>query len=867
MNNIDFVDNAKGAVLELLRVVKAPIDYSIYNEAEKKKALQTKKQAILQAKDIISGLMKMDTAHKKWAEKSIKDLISAGQESINAIFEGLGSKIDAKDDEGNTDYVQLSSAISAKGIAFNDSLQLFDLINELKQFAENSNIEIGDSDYKIGYAEMYADNLQPSLAGVQKDGVIAIDPNGTIGDKVHVYGLDIYLPYLNPIGRGKEKVYETAEEKTKQVWKRMPMPDITPLNASQYTKYIDKEYKRRRDGVWFTNNGKLEYITGAHWLFLQHLRTEADGGYFFFSKMQQKLFWFMEAVWVDDRCYGLILEKIRRGGFSHCFLAFMLCKTLMYKDKLSGMTSKTEGDAQMLFEKLTKMFASLPFYFKPVTRVERPKKALEFMAPSSRLTKEKKTQQKDSDYLNTTINYEATKADSYDGTALFIYIADEFSKWTKSMGNTLTHYDMVRKCVTKGKRITGKIFILSTIENVTGLSADDPDALAGDRFKDLFYDSDPNERDANGRTTSGLYKLFIPADEHYEGFIDKYGYMVVRDPFASSTGVRGIDGQMIRIGFDTFYRREIDALGGNLKKIMEHRRKTPRTEADGFAIAEGVCAFNQANIARQMVYNESLYPVPYRTGNFQWVGEQDSGKVEWVDNPEGRFKVSWLPSNPCHVMRRNGYWIPLNANVGAFGVDPYRVSRTVDNKGSKGAIHGFSIQNTIGAPQHNFFLEYVNRPKSKEVFFDDCIMALVYYGMPVLIENNVNNLLDELYRRNYSKFSLKRPDKAKDKLSDDERKYGGIPSSSENVIQMMSAALENFIEYHVGDGAMCFNRTLQDWLVFDDRNRTKRDASISSSLALLAVQHLIRQKPKEEEENASKPMLIKLYNNKGEYTQ
>ena len=208
----------------------------------------------------------------------------------------------------------------------------------------------------------------------------------------------------------------------------------------------------------------------------------------------------------------------------------------------------------------------------------------------------------------------------------------------------------------------------------------------------------------------------------------------------------------------------------------------------------------------------------------------------------------------------------MNANIGAFGVDPYRVSKTVDNKGSKGSIHGFSIQNTIGAPQHNFFLEYVNRPKSKEIFFDDCIMALVYYGMPVLVENNVNNLLDELYRRKYSKFSLKRPDKSKDKLSDDERKYGGIPSSSENVIQMMSAALENFIEYHVGEGAMCFNRTLQDWLVFDERNRTKRDASISSSLALLAVQRLVLHQPKEDTTD-DKPIIIKQYKNIGEYTQ
>lgn len=413
----------------------------------------------------------------------------------------------------------------------------------------------------------------------------------------------------------------------------------------------------------------------------------------------------------------------------------------------------------------------------------------------------------------------------------------------------------------------GKILILSTIENVTGMDADDPDALAGDRFKQLFEDSDPNCRDENGRTKSGLYKLFISVTEHFEGFIDRYGYCVYNDPPKSRTyGIRGIDGNMITIGVSTFMKREMEMFKGNLKKTIEYLRKTPITESDGFAIAEGSCAFNQANISQQIYYNNTRETTPYRVGNFRWIGERDSGKVEFVETSEGRFKVSWLPKSPNNVMFRDGHWIPMNANVGAFGADPYRVSKTVDNRGSKGSIHGFSVSNAIGAPNHNFFLEYINRPKSKDIFFDDCIMALVYYGMPILVENNVNNLLDELYRRKYSKFSIRRPDKAKDKLSDDERKYGGIPSSSENVIQMMSSALENFIEYHVGTTEMCFNQTLQDWLVYDERNRTKRDASISSSLALIAIQRLILNQKKEEKPSGRGNIILTQYKNNGDFS-
>ena len=143
-------------------------------------------------------------------------------------------------------------------------------------------------------------------------------------------------------------------------------------------------------------------------------------------------------------------------------------------------------------------------------------------------------------------------------------------------------------------------------------------------------------------------------------------------------------------------------------------------------------------------------------------------------------------------------------------------------------------------------MEYVCRPETKDIFHDDMIKAMVFYGMPSLIENNVNSLLEEMHRRGYRKFSLPRPDKAKDKLSYDEIKFGGIPSNSENVMQMHCSSIEYAIERYVGPmeedneyatngmGRMYFNRTLTDWLVFDIKDRTKRDASISSGLAVMA---------------------------------
>jgi hypothetical protein len=112
--------------------------------------------------------------------------------------------------------------------------------------------------------------------------------------------------------------------------------------------------------------------------------------------------------------------------------------------------------------------------------------------------------------------------------------------------------------------------------------------------------------------------------------------------------------------------------------------------------------------------------------------------------------------------------------------------------------------------------------------------------MPILAENNKPRLLYYLKRRGYRSFSINRPDKIYNKLSVAEKEIGGIPNSSEDMRQAHAAAIETYIENHVGFnndnmGDMYFDRTLNDWARFDISKRTKFDASISSGLAIMAV--------------------------------
>jgi hypothetical protein len=172
------------------------------------------------------------------------------------------------------------------------------------------------------------------------------------------------------------------------------------------------------------------------------------------------------------------------------------------------------------------------------------------------------------------------------------------------------------------------------------------------------------------------------------------------------------------------------------------------------------------------------------------------------------------------------------------------------------------------APANTFFLEYIARPQTADIFFEDVLMALVFYGMPLLAENNKPRLLYYLRRRGYRGFSMNRPDKVWNKLSISEKEVGGIPNSSEDIKQAHAAAIEMYINDHVGMndeggyGTMYFNDTLNDWARFDITKRTRYDASISSGLAVMACnRHLYRSNP--EREKTPLGLNISKYNNKG----
>jgi hypothetical protein len=390
----------------------------------------------------------------------------------------------------------------------------------------------------------------------------------------------------------------------------------------------------------------------------------------------------------------------------------------------------------------------------------------------------------------------------------------------------------------------------------------------GDNFKKLYNASDVTKRNRNGQTKSGLYSLFIPMEWNYEGFIDEYGVPVFTTPDAD---VLAPDGELIDIGVIDSWQNEVDGLRDDQDALNEFYRQFPRTEEHAFRDETKNSIFNLVKIYEQIDYNDGIgNSAVISKGNFQWVNGIKDSQVIFYPDPKGRFNISWVP--PMHlqnkVILKNGIRYPGNEHVGAFGCDSYDISGTVDGRGSNGALHGLTKFSMEEAPSSSFFLEYIARPQTAEIFFEDVLMALVFYGMPLLAENNKPRLLYYLRRRGYRGYSMNRPDKTWNKLSNAEKEVGGIPNSSEDIKQAHAAAIEMYIQDKVGlqtngnYGTMYFNNTLNDWARFDINKRTKFDAAISSGLAIMACnRHLYAPNAKIERQKLN--INIAKYTNTG----
>ena len=705
-----------------------------------------------------------------------------------------------------------------------------------------------------------------------------IDPHN-----IHlIQGLRIALPLPS------KKIASSSKKKEDQVWNVPDMPlalknikDVFEWNKmpmefrEEHIEYIEGCFDYREQGYWFMNNGEKTYITGSHYMFM--VWSNIDIGLPDYRQANRYFWYFWEACKADYRSYGMCYLKNRRSGFSYMAAAEISNLASLNHNSRYGILSKTREDAKLLFaDKVVRIVNMYPFFFKPVMAgSDKPKSEMVFDTPARKLTRSNISHKDVLDGvkgLNTSIDYKATGDYSYDGEKLKLLVQDESGKWERP-NNVITNHGVTRTCCRVGLDIVGKIMMGSTAGALR---------KGGEEFRVIYEGSDLREVERNGieQTPYGLYSLFIPMEWNFEGTFDKYGHSIFEDPETPVLRYGGKEDNKrhyIKKGSLSIWKAEYEGRRINPDSQNEYLRQFPKWEKHAFRDEASNSLFNLTRLNDQFDHlaelDRDILPV---SGNFYWENGIKDSRVRFEPSRNGRFRLAWRPQ-PQHtnlIVKKNGIKYPANEHLGSFGIDPYDISQA-KTRGSAGAMIGITTHHMAAdvAPLNTMFLEYKTRPPEAEIFFEDCLMALVYFGMPVLIENNKSRLLYYLKRRGYRGYSMNRPDTVYSKLSYFEKEVGGIPMTSKDVGQSHAQGIESWINKFVGkdEENLCgnnllFEKTINELLRFEYDNRTAYDATMAMGLAIMANQkHMYR--PHRPKELLTVDLGFARYDNKGDHSK
>lgn len=801
-------------------------------------------------------------------------IIHSGQTSLKTLSEALGASIDYE----SLDTSKHKAAMQAKLVILKSINEMESSIAELTVQLETGTINLKEAEFKRGYAEKFAyqefypeENYYKDYIN-EEEGAICIDPKGSRGEIFVLDGLKVQIPKPP---RNKKEILFHDKKRSEQFWVREPLPaGCTPENAEPFADYILDQFKKRREGVWFYNNGVPTWLSPRHWFQLQWGRMMDDGVYPSFRDSQRLLFYHKEACYIDDMCMGQIFLKSRQTGYTYGMMSDSINMVTSRKNITTGLTSMTDDDARKAFGKMVYTFQELPFFFQPIVkgRADSPNQ-LVFAKPSDASKESKKKKELTTDgYVNSSTDFQATKTKAYDGQHMKLYIGDESAKWDRA--DYIEHLNTLLPTTYRGGRVVGKVFLGSTMGKLDS---------GGEAFKVLYLNSKVLERQPSGYTSTKLYSYFMPAHTNYENCIDKYGKCWEETP---PKGTLNVFGKVIKKGsIQAIKELYEDAKKQGEVALNAAYRAFPMTENHAMRDEAESCVFNLDKLTDQDDYNVGVAEHKrYVRGNFEWDNNVRFSKVVFFPDPRGRFKVAWMPSEvdgTAHlrnnVGERKGYYFPMN-DFGCIGVDCYGSYTKGKNKQSRGAAHLYIRSNSTGAPQNKFIFEYLDKPATQDVFNEDILKAAWFYGMPILAENNRRDFVRYTYLSQCRQFNMNRVDKKPNELSGDDEVLGGQPMTGQDILTSHENAIRTFIQRRVGlandeeskkyrtegeMGDMPFEETIRDWMKFDPGNRTAFDATISSGLAIMGTQRESYQPTVKKTEPKKYVSLMRKYSNSG----
>jgi hypothetical protein len=421
-----------GDIQEALEIVVEGLNFKMdidFIEPDKIKAsMDSKLVSFRTAKELLSKWVNSPNAPSESKFNNyVEKLITSGESSIKTLRKALRAPINYS----TLDTHKHKLAAQTKLLVLNSITELDSSLIELRHQFETGTVILKDAEFKRGFAEKFAygeffppENYHKNWHNKEQDSIV-IDPKGSRGEIIELDGLKIQLPHPP---RDRSQILFSDKPKREQCWVREEIPKgLTPENVEVYTDYIMEQFRRRREGVWFMNNGTPTWLTGRHWMQLQWGKMFDDGIYPSYRHAQLLLFYHKEACYIDKLSMGQIFLKSRQTGYTYGMMSDSIELVSRTKGSRTGMTSMTDDDARRAFAKLSYTFQEWPFFFQPITKGKADSPTnINFGKPSNSTKEEKKKNDTTTDgYVNSTTDFEATKAKAYDGQHMKLYVGDE----------------------------------------------------------------------------------------------------------------------------------------------------------------------------------------------------------------------------------------------------------------------------------------------------------------------------------------------------------------------------------------------------------------------------------------------------------
>lgn len=727
----------------------------------------------------------------------------------------------------------------------------------------------------------------------------------TGGSKVVVDDLDCWIP---PVPENKADILYYNLPKEEQYWKREPLPDwfmqrhkeeklardiekdMVDKKMKKSVTFLDpvleryrrREWRRRKWGCWFYNDGVPTYITGHHYWYLQWCKFDhkENNGYPFYYEFSRDNFYFRQHCEENPKSLGYMIIGPRGTGKSNEELACLSNNITMKHDARAALQSKSidkDSKAVLMKAKLVPLFNNLPVFFKPkFAHGTNPEERLIFNRKAV-TGKEAENVEFGPDFeLNSVIFAAYPGEKALDTDTLTELFEDEIGKTDPNkVADIVTRHNVNTKCVFRNHRKIGLLRKTSTVEEMDE---------GGAECLKLWKQSDQRVRDRNGFTTSKIFRRLISALDTSTSLID-----YIEDP----------DGKAINHGppCDKFGRvkreianliieNDLESVKHDLKEKSSRMRKSPRNEFEAFIKDQSKSIFNVFILTSRLeeIRNQMKKP-PYVIGNLYWLNGEP-GPVGFKPDPHaGRFYWSWFPDefsgNPepskwkilNNFRKEWGYdsfgnhrelTFPKNDLTLSIGSDPIKFSKTRDPRASKASMHGFrkfDINVDYNKPKakwitHNFIFEYITRPDDPNTFFEDAGMACHFLGCSMLPESNIKSLVQYFVTKGWEKFLMYPADFPELLVSTSQEDPGF--SSTPEVIDTYTRELITFINEN--GHRMPFDRTIESWLNFDPSDTTTFDATVSSGFTLVGAKKKVKP---EEEPDEDHDDWFDLYDNEG----